>query len=223
MLAATDIGIFRTTDGGKTWAAFNLGVIPAVAVFDIEQNLSGVVFAATHGRGIFELTGEGSPASTPFPRRPLRPSRRLPRPPAATPTATATPTARVRPSATATELRRTAPRRPRPPPRRHYDGNRDFDADRDGKCDRHICDRDSHSTATATQLSRHPQRHIRVPVTNRTATATASSSATATATATRTRLPPPHQLQHRPSRRRRCQPSQRRWRSRQARQPFPRR
>ncbi len=61
VLAATDIGIFRTTDAGATWAPFNLGVIPAVAVFDIEQNLSGVVFAATHGRGIFELTGEGSP------------------------------------------------------------------------------------------------------------------------------------------------------------------
>src|SRR5208282_6132801 len=65
VLAATDIGIFQTTNGGNTWAPFNLGVIPAVAVFDIEQNLSGVVFAATHGRGIFELAGEGSPGTTP--------------------------------------------------------------------------------------------------------------------------------------------------------------
>ncbi len=65
VLAATDIGVFRTTDGGTTWAPFNLGTIPAVAVFDIEQNLSGVVFAATHGRGIFELSGEGSPGATP--------------------------------------------------------------------------------------------------------------------------------------------------------------
>ena len=89
VLAATDIGVFRTTDGGATWAPFNLGVIPAVAVFDIEQNLSGVVFAATHGRGIFELTGEGSPGATPTST------------PAATGSATPTPTA----SATATSSR----------------------------------------------------------------------------------------------------------------------
>ena len=65
VLAATDIGIFRTTDGGTTWAPFNLGAIPAVAVFDLEQNLNGVIFAATHGRGIFELSGEGSPGISP--------------------------------------------------------------------------------------------------------------------------------------------------------------
>ena len=93
VLAATDIGIFRTTDGGNTWAPFNLGVIPAVAVFDIEQNLNGVVFAATHGRGIFELSGEGSPGirrrrrlPSPVPspglRRQPRRSPRLPRAPA---------------------------------------------------------------------------------------------------------------------------------------------
>ena len=64
VLAATDIGVFRTTDGGNTWAPFNLGVIPAVAVVDLEQNLSGVVFAATHGRGIFELAGEGTTGSS---------------------------------------------------------------------------------------------------------------------------------------------------------------
>ena len=99
VLAATDIGIFRTTDGGSTWAAFNLGVIPAVAVFDIEQNLSGVVFAATHGRGIFELAGEGSPGTTSTST------------PAATSSATAiaTPTASIAatatPSATATSTR----------------------------------------------------------------------------------------------------------------------
>lgn len=90
VLAATDIGIFRTTDGGSTWAPFNLGVIPAVAVFDVEQNLSGVVFAATHGRGIFELTGEGSPGTTPTST------------PAATGSATPTPTPTPSTTATAT-------------------------------------------------------------------------------------------------------------------------
>jgi hypothetical protein len=93
VLAATDIGVFRTTDGGNTWVPFNLGVIPAVAVVDLEQNLSGVIFAATHGRGIFELTGDGttgssSPTPTPAPSR--------------TPTATATPAASRTPTATAT-------------------------------------------------------------------------------------------------------------------------
>ncbi|MGO8803930.1 MAG: hypothetical protein ACLQSH_12510, partial [Candidatus Binatus sp.] len=110
LLAATDIGVFRTTDGGSTWAPFNLGVIPAVAVFDIEQNLSGVVFAATHGRGIFELSGEGSPGATPS-STPAATSTATPTPTttatasaSATPTAstTTTPTATATPSATAT-------------------------------------------------------------------------------------------------------------------------
>jgi hypothetical protein len=97
VLAATDIGVFRTTDGGTTWAPFNLGTIPAVAVFDIEQNLNGVVFAATHGRGIFELSGEGSPGATPT----------------STPTSanTATPTATPTPSITATATRTGTPTR----------------------------------------------------------------------------------------------------------------
>jgi len=50
LMAATDIGVFRSADGGLTWAAFNLGAIPAVPVFDLEQSLTGTIFAATHGR-----------------------------------------------------------------------------------------------------------------------------------------------------------------------------
>ena len=105
VLAATDIGVFRTTDGGSTWVAFNLGVIPAVAVFDIEQNLSGVVFAATHGRGIFELTGEGSPGTAPT-STPAATGSATPTP-TATPsiTATATGTGTPSPTATATSTR----------------------------------------------------------------------------------------------------------------------
>jgi len=99
-LAATDIGIFRTTDGGTTWAPFNLGAIPPVAVFDIEQNLNGVIFAATHGRGIFELAGEGSPGTSPT----ATPSSTGSQTPASTPTPsiTATATATATASATAT-------------------------------------------------------------------------------------------------------------------------
>ncbi len=41
LLAGTDIGVFRSTDRGATWTAFNLGAIPAVPVFDLEQNKNG--------------------------------------------------------------------------------------------------------------------------------------------------------------------------------------
>ena len=44
LLAGTDIGVFRSSDAGATWAAFNLGVIPAVPVFDLEQNQNGLIF-----------------------------------------------------------------------------------------------------------------------------------------------------------------------------------
>ena len=55
ILVGTDIGVFRTTNGGVAWSAFNLGTIPADPVFDIEQNNLGVIFAGTHGRGAFKL------------------------------------------------------------------------------------------------------------------------------------------------------------------------
>ena len=55
LYAATDVGVFQSTDGGETWAAFNLGVIPAVPVYDIEQNDNGVIYVGTHGRGAYQL------------------------------------------------------------------------------------------------------------------------------------------------------------------------
>lgn len=57
--AGTDIGVFQSTDGGGHWQAFNLGAIPAVPVFDVEQNSNGTIFAGTHGRGAFELVRKG--------------------------------------------------------------------------------------------------------------------------------------------------------------------
>jgi len=88
VLAATDIGIFQTTDGGASWESFSLGTIPPVPVFDIEQNQNGVIFAGTFGRGAFELTGTGSQGSSPSPT--------------ATPTATTTATSTSTPAATST-------------------------------------------------------------------------------------------------------------------------
>jgi photosystem II stability/assembly factor-like uncharacterized protein len=55
LYAATDVGVFQSSDGGETWAAFNLGVIPAVPVYDIEQNDNGVIYVGTHGRGAYQL------------------------------------------------------------------------------------------------------------------------------------------------------------------------
>ena len=84
LLAGTDIGVFRSTDGGSTWAAFNLDAIPAVPVFDLEQNKNGLIFAGTHGRGAFDLRSPASPTATP----------------AASPTPTAKPTPTAAPTAT---------------------------------------------------------------------------------------------------------------------------
>ena len=55
LYAATDVGVFQSTDGGETWAAFNLDVIPAVPVYDIEQNDNGTIYVGTHGRGAYQL------------------------------------------------------------------------------------------------------------------------------------------------------------------------
>jgi hypothetical protein len=65
VLAGTDIGVFRSTNAGATWAAFNLGTIPAVPVFDLEQNNNNVIFAGTHGRGGFQLNSGANPTPTP--------------------------------------------------------------------------------------------------------------------------------------------------------------
>src|SRR5262249_47574079 len=64
LYAATDVGVFRSADGGANWSAFNLNTIPPVPVFDIEQQSSGTgtIFAGTHGRGAFRLS---FPSATP--------------------------------------------------------------------------------------------------------------------------------------------------------------
>jgi hypothetical protein len=59
--AGTDIGVFETTDGGVSWAAFGTG-LPRVAVFDMAlQPVFRVLRVATHGRGIWENTGPALP------------------------------------------------------------------------------------------------------------------------------------------------------------------
>ncbi|MBZ5657163.1 MAG: hypothetical protein LAO56_18005 [Acidobacteriia bacterium] len=54
MYIGTDVGVFRTTDGGTTWAPFSDG-LPNCAVFDLRLYQPGrLLRAALHGRGLWE-------------------------------------------------------------------------------------------------------------------------------------------------------------------------
>ena len=51
----TDIGVFRSRDGGQHWRRLAKG-LPHVAVFGLERNpRTGQIVASTHGRGMFQL------------------------------------------------------------------------------------------------------------------------------------------------------------------------
>ena len=51
ILVGTDLGVYRTHDGGTTWSPFNAG-LPNAPVLDLVLNL-GALAAATHGRGVW--------------------------------------------------------------------------------------------------------------------------------------------------------------------------
>ncbi|MBX7218675.1 MAG: hypothetical protein K1Y36_01900 [Blastocatellia bacterium] len=58
----TDIGMYRSRDGGETWTAFNQG-LPNVIVTTLVANAkTGVIRAATYGRGVFELVRGSQPS-----------------------------------------------------------------------------------------------------------------------------------------------------------------
>lgn len=56
IFAGTDIGVFKTQDGGANWFPFGSG-LPVVAVFGMEiQNANRFLRIATHGRGMWEIS-----------------------------------------------------------------------------------------------------------------------------------------------------------------------
>jgi hypothetical protein len=64
LFAGTDIGVYFSGDGGANWSPYGTG-LPKVAVFDLQiQPTSRILRAATHGRGIWETSLVGTPAST---------------------------------------------------------------------------------------------------------------------------------------------------------------
>jgi len=60
--AGSDIGVYRSTDGGTTWSPFNQGTNPPVPVFDLEENDNNLIFLGTYGRGVYTM-----PAPAPAP------------------------------------------------------------------------------------------------------------------------------------------------------------
>jgi len=62
LLAGLDSGLYRTSDGGATWSNFGTSFgLPAVRIDDIAFNpTTGVLRAATHGRGMWQFVASAS-------------------------------------------------------------------------------------------------------------------------------------------------------------------
>jgi hypothetical protein len=63
MYAGTDIGVYKSSDGGANWFPFTTGM-PVVAVFDLAiQQTNRTMRIATHGRGMWERLLDAGPAA----------------------------------------------------------------------------------------------------------------------------------------------------------------
>jgi photosystem II stability/assembly factor-like uncharacterized protein len=61
MYIGTDVGVFCTQDDGTNWMSFSRG-LPVCQVYDLRLNSSkGLLRAATHGRGMWELSNKSDP------------------------------------------------------------------------------------------------------------------------------------------------------------------
>lgn len=54
LYVGTDIGVFRSTTDGNTWETFNMGM-PPIIISELDANSSGLIQAATYGRGMYEI------------------------------------------------------------------------------------------------------------------------------------------------------------------------
>jgi len=61
--AGSDVGVFRSTTRGDSWRSFNRGM-PPVVIHEFASNSSGVIQAATYGRGVYELGANTPPSIT---------------------------------------------------------------------------------------------------------------------------------------------------------------
>ena len=85
--AATDVGVLVTTDAGASWEPLAPQSLPLAPVYDLAEN-HNVLYAATHGRGVWALNAGPNPAPSATP----------------TPVPSPTPTASASPSASPTPL-----------------------------------------------------------------------------------------------------------------------
>ncbi len=97
LYVGTDIGVFRSTDGGASWAPYSEG-LPPVPVTDLQYTQSNkLLWAATYGRSIYRTSlAAGPPPPTPTDGPTPTPTMTPPNTPTPTMTPTA-PSAGVRP------------------------------------------------------------------------------------------------------------------------------
>ncbi len=63
LYVGADIGIWRSTNGGTSWSTFSEG-LPDASVLDLKlHGARRILFAATHGRGVFERTIDSTSAT----------------------------------------------------------------------------------------------------------------------------------------------------------------
>jgi subtilisin-like proprotein convertase family protein len=55
LYVGTDVGVFRSTTDGNNWETFNTGM-PPVIISELDMQTSGLIQAATYGRGAYQMT-----------------------------------------------------------------------------------------------------------------------------------------------------------------------